>query len=163
LGVDASGNALGNPFDGISVDADSSEITIGGSASGQGNVIADNGGAGIHIAGSSVSVIGNTLYDNTDGGVLIDGGSKVTITGNGGVLIDGGSNVTITTNTIGNGLVLTGATDVTIQGNYLGVDQSGAALGNWQDGLFIDADSSGITVGGSGFGEGNTIADNFGA
>ena len=52
---------------------DASDITIGGSASGDGNLITNNGGDGVAISGATAtgnSVLGNSIYNN--GGLAID-------------------------------------------------------------------------------------------
>ena len=56
--------------------------------------------------------------------------------------------------------VESGVANTLIQGNYIGVDQTGAKpLGNGGDGLSIDA-APGITIGGTVQGAGNVISAN---
>lgn len=121
--------------DGITVDAASSSITIGGA--GVGNSINYYSGNGLSIAGSDVTVLGNGLTYNgsyTDGtgdGVLVDttasdvtiggtaSGDANTLTANyGNDLEIMGASVTVTDNAIGSVLV-DGGTSVTLSGNTL--------------------------------------------
>jgi hypothetical protein len=60
-------------------------------------------------------------------------------------------------------LEVLGSSNVLIQGNFLGVDASGTALGNGGDGIFIDGASTGVTLGGPGAGAGNVLGGNAGA
>lgn len=64
IGTDASGTAdLGNSYDGVLIDNDAQNNTIGGSAPGEGNVSAHNGGVGVLVDGSATT--GNTISRNS--------------------------------------------------------------------------------------------------
>lgn len=64
IGADASGTAdLGNSYDGVLIDNDAQNNTIGGSAPGEGNVSAHNGGVGVLVDGSATT--GNTISRNS--------------------------------------------------------------------------------------------------
>ena len=59
--------------------------------------------------------------------------------------------------------VASGVTSTLIEGNYIGVDQTGAdALGNSGDGISV-AEAAGITIGGTAEGAGNVISANLGS
>jgi hypothetical protein len=90
IGTDASG-AQPLPNANIGVRADGNNIAVGGTAAGEGNVIAFNGGGGVTVDGGTyigVSIRGNSIHDNGFGqigphGVGIDlspltGGDGVT-------------------------------------------------------------------------------------
>ena len=74
IGTDKTGAvALGNQRDGISVD-DGGDNTVGGTGSGQGNVIAFNGGDAIDVGSAQVRVIRNSIFDNVGAGISYSGG-----------------------------------------------------------------------------------------
>ena len=84
IGTNASGTvALGNAQDGVLIDQISSGILIGGTASGAGNIIADNAGAGVAVLSYPYSdsvnngILSNSIFAN--GALGIDlGGDGVT-------------------------------------------------------------------------------------
>ncbi len=131
IGVDASGNALGNSGDGIFIDPTSGNITIGGGVPGAGNTIADNGGAGIDVAGTNVAISGNTI-DGTNGtGVVVTGGTSsisgtttlVNVSVSGGALTVSGSSA-VQYLTVAGGTLIDSA-PLTVTGQYV---QSGGTL-----------------------------------
>jgi parallel beta-helix repeat protein len=135
------GNTIDNSSgsnDGISVNSASSNITIGGSGTGQGNTIDDNGGNGISIAGSNVTVLDNDIEGNTDDGILVSGGSSATITGN--TIYNPGLYC----------LEIQNSTTVTVLGNTISTTTGG-------DGIYVNSGSSTITIGGSSTGQSNNI------
>ena len=137
--------------------------TIGGSASGAGNVIAGNP-QGVQLFAGPVGTIiqGNRIGTTPDGlgslgsfsnGIAEADGVDTVIGGAGsgeGNLISGN----------GNGILLSNATGTQIQGNLIGTDITGTgALPNSNHGIQVDGNAStNIVIGGSGPGEGNTIA-----
>ncbi|MEJ2342607.1 MAG: hypothetical protein P8Y10_10400, partial [Gemmatimonadales bacterium] len=68
IGADATGsNALGNGLSGIVLFDDAADNTLGGTASGAGNVIAHNEAVGVllfPLAGANNRMLGNAIYDN---------------------------------------------------------------------------------------------------
>lgn len=62
----------------------------------------------------------------------------------------------------GSGIYVLGATNVTVRGNFLGLDATGtAAMGNGQDGVVIhNSSGSYCTIGGTAAGAGNVISGN---
>src|SRR6266446_4517279 len=88
IGTDITGsNKLGNG-DGVQIGARAQNNTIGGTATGAGNVISGNGGSGIAVTGGSgTSILGNII------GLNVSGTAPVGFFGNeiAGVLVSGGS------------------------------------------------------------------------
>ncbi|MCP4388217.1 MAG: DUF4347 domain-containing protein, partial [Gammaproteobacteria bacterium] len=73
IGVGSDGTtALGNGSAGVQIDNSASDNTIGSAVAGDGNLIANNTGAGIEVqsdAGTGNSFLGNLIYDNTGIGI----------------------------------------------------------------------------------------------
>ncbi len=166
IGLDQTGMvALGNTGAGVMVDGGSSANTIGGPVAGARNLISGNaegvlvtgsGTTGTLIAGNLIGtdVKGAVAVANVMAGIELAGGSATTI----------GGTTTLARNVIsGNddGLdVESGATNTLIQGNYIGIDQTGAKpLANTGDGVSIDG-ATGTTIGGTAQGAGNVISAN---
>jgi hypothetical protein len=89
IGTDATGTVrVGNAANGVEVDAPTVGNTIGGTASGAGNIISGNYHYGVRISGSGATdnlVVGNTLgtdvagkaaFANAQGGVAADAGTS---------------------------------------------------------------------------------------
>ncbi|MHC5538400.1 beta strand repeat-containing protein, partial [Singulisphaera rosea] len=81
IGTDLSGTLnLGNGGDGVQATYDG--ITIGGTAPGAGNVIANNGylaafdHSGVVVTSKNTSVLSNSIYDNSDLGIELDNGNE---------------------------------------------------------------------------------------
>ena len=89
IGVDANGDPLGNKSVGIVVYG--SGATIGGTAAGEGNVIAYNGasvnnGAGVLLDGggrTNVAIRGNSIFANTSSGSLANRGLGIDLNNDG--------------------------------------------------------------------------------
>ncbi|MDX2035145.1 MAG: right-handed parallel beta-helix repeat-containing protein [Isosphaeraceae bacterium] len=158
VGLEASGTAaLGNIGDGILVDT-SSAATIGGSATGSGNVVAGNGGAGVAIVGStaptSARVLGNTIglgpdgstsFGNAGPGVSDMGSSDIIGPGN---LIGGN---------LGDGVVLGGSANALV-GSTVGLGAGGVIRPNARSGVV--ASGFGSTVGSADESGANIISGN---
>ena len=149
FGIGANNASLvGNGRDGILIDGDSQNTTVGGVIP-LGNVTGGNVGNGIHV---SDVASGFTTF-NTFGGLFAFQGAAPN--GDNGLLIDStGGNQTVRTNVfsgnLGNGIRLAGdASGVTIEPNIIGLNTIGTeALPNFQDGLSISNTAHDITVGG---------------
>ena len=75
IGTNASGSNLGNVGDGVLI-SDSSNNTIGGTATGAVNVIAFNTGAGVTVdTGTGNAIRQNSIFANGHGIVLTNGGN----------------------------------------------------------------------------------------
>jgi large repetitive protein len=169
IGTDVTGTqANGNNNGGVSV-LDSPDNTIGGSASGAGNVISGNGQDGVLIssAGNGPGSPGTVIQGNDIGvdstGELDLGNNRngIEIVYGTGTLIGGaasGDRNIISGNQAGVYLQNT-ASYALIEGNYVGTDARGfKAIGNQFDGVLLSG--SGNTVGGTATGAGNLISGN---
>ena len=173
IGSNSGGTAaLANKFDGVLIRAGASGNTIGGTASGAGNVISGNGNDGVEIANSGTAnnlVQGNFIGTNSGGsaalankfdGVLIrTGASGNTIGGT----ASGASNVISGNGNDGIEIVDSGTTNNLVQGNTLGAQSNGVSdLGNGANGIAVRDLAGNNTIGGTGKGAGNIIAFNVG-
>jgi hypothetical protein len=177
IGADISGaSALGNSVQGVELD--SSDNTVGGTATGDGNLISGNlrgvlisgsAATGNLVAGNSIGTDGTGTYvlGNSLDGVDIAGASDNTIGG----LVAGARNL-ISGNEIGVLITMiagTSATDNLVVGNYIGTNATGLlVLDNEDEGVRIEKGASDNTIGGtspaainviSGNGWGVTITD----
>jgi hypothetical protein len=151
-----------------------SNSTIGGTSAGAGNVLAANGNDGLVIGSgaSGVEVQGNYIGTNASGtsawgnsiaGIEVDG-SHNTIGGTSTaarniISANGGSVGTSITSGFGYGILISGASGVLVQGNYIGTNADGdAALGNSGKGIKVSGSHN--TIGGSVAGAGNLISGN---
>ena len=185
IGVKADGTSpLGNSSStpafgsGVAVRNYASNIVIGG-LSGQGNIIANNGGWGVvPFSGTAIEILGNTILQNDSSGILT--GATGTIAGNTilsnhqhgihSVAADtvGGTTAAYRNVISGNGgdgvhIAGSGSSGSVVYGNYIGTDASGAApLANGGNGVTITA-SNNNAIGGLLSGQGNTIAFNQGS
>ncbi len=139
--IEENGQIEGNSRPGVAV-INSTGATIGGTAAGAANVIADNGEDGLDLLGDRASfVVGNTINSNGSTGVFTSSsGSGTQILGN---TIDGN---------VANGIFLSaGILDFTIQGNTIESNQA--------NGVNLHS-VSGVTIGGTAAGAGNVISNN---
>ncbi len=164
IGTDVSGTlALGNLNHGISVSSGANANTIGGTATGAGNIISNNID-GIHLDGVSNTLIqGNYIGTDVTGTVDLGNSDE-------GIEFISATNTTIGGSVVGARNVIAGnanagirdqsSSGTTIQGNYIGVDATGTAtLANaW--GIQTWSSSSNGVIGGSGANEGNLIGGN---
>ena len=175
IGTDPTGTvARPNIGDAIAVSGNA-HATIGGTGSGEGNLLSGNGdqksssARGVDFgpgtpAGSTVQ--GNLIgTDITGTKALPNHGDGVFLNGNTGTIIGGtaaGAGNVIGGNT-GNGIAAfgTAAGSYTIQGNRIGVQADGvSALGNGAFGIALQNTAGGDVVGGVSAGMGNTVAYN---
>jgi CSLREA domain-containing protein len=167
IGTTSSGTgALPNGGSGVVINS-APNNTVGGTA--LGNLILGNTGNGVEIVGADAT--GNTVQANligtTSSGtvVLPNGGSGVFINGAPGNIVGGSvaGQGNVLSGNGGSGLKIAGdgADGNVVQGNFIGTDESGAAvLPNGGDGVLLGEDASGTQVGGAGEGEGNVISGN---
>jgi hypothetical protein len=172
VGTKANGTeALGNAEDGVDI-FDARVNTVGGTASGTGNVISGNQDDGVQISGNLATdnQVGDTFV-GTDAGGTADLGN-----GNDGVEISSGADDNIIGGTVsgarntisgngGDGVKIIGglaATGNEVQGNFVGTDVTGnVALGNSGDGVDI-SQAEENTIGGTVSGARNVISGNNG-
>ena len=149
-----------------------SNILIGGTAPGAGNVISGNLGNGI----GSMSALSPIPTDDTIQGNLVGTdatGTKALGNGQDGIFLSGPTGVLIGGTAAGAGNVISNnggngintypsATGLTIQGNYIGTDVTGTqAMGNAKAGVYIWSPVS-VLIGGTTPGSGNVISNNGG-
>ncbi len=189
IGTDVTGTvALANRIAGVEIDTGASGNTIGGTASSATsyvNLISGNAFAGVLIEGSGTegnvvagnwigtttsgdsalpdgtSTRGYSAYDATiGGGIVIEGGASGNRIGTDGAVGDSGERNIISGND-NDGVNLFGAGTNVVAGNWIGLGQDGAGLGNSEDGVFLVADAAvGNTIGGTAAGSGNVISGN---
>ncbi len=175
IGVGSDGATdLGNGGDGIQA----LTATIGGTNSGDRNIISGNTGSGISISGGSDAVIqGNYIGLNAAGTGAVANGSAtagaINISGSDDCLIGGtssGARNVISGNATSIGIILIGATAFggdsatgnIVQGNYIGTTPSGTVESGFGNniGMMIVLDAIDNVVGGTSTGAGNLIAGN---
>lgn len=78
IGTDANGSGqLGNGLDGVTIDGGASDNTVGGTTSGAGDVIADNGGVGVHVvSGTGNSILSDSIFSNAATGIVLVGSAN---------------------------------------------------------------------------------------
>jgi CSLREA domain-containing protein len=174
IGVDATGDTpMANNGPGVRVW--SSGNTIGGSAAGAGNVISANAtqgspSGGIQIMGPNTIVQGNYIGTDASGedplgnwgpGIFVNSSANVI----GGSAPGAGNVISANTGAGGfqaNGIDFSGsgATNNTVQGNFIGTDVTGTqALGNSHRGIMLNA-APNNQIGGTVPGSGNLISGN---
>jgi autotransporter-associated beta strand protein len=163
VGVNSLGQALGNHFEGVYVDASANII--------EANTLAANGFSGVSLVDSAnVGNNGNSILSNWIGvAITASGGDYAAWEARG----NSHEGIYITThgNTVQNNLVSANATagislsginasNNNIYGNYVGTDVSGTeALGNGGDGVYLH-NASFNNIGGASPGQGNVICSN---
>jgi CSLREA domain-containing protein len=166
IGTDAAGTAaIGNKY-GVALVVGATGNTIGGTASGAGNVISGNGIDGIVIDNSSSNTVEQNLI-----GTDVSGTAKVPNVQHGIQILNGassnviGGTVANTANVIsGNGLngvdiLQAGTNGNHVSGNTIGLDVTGTVdLGNTAFGVAIAQAASGNVIGETG--GGNVISGN---
>ncbi len=157
---------------GNGVDVTGSFNTIGGTTPGAGNVISNNGHAGVFIHSGTGNVLEGNFIGTSAAGVIYAGLSQFA---NGmGVEIDGNSNIVggttpgarnLISGNADNGLTLKGSGNL-VEGNFIGTDITGTlALPNGWATTFTSAvviSGASNTLGGTAPGDGNVISGNPG-
>ncbi len=167
IGTDITGKLdLGNEDQGVLIESASGVVVEGTAA--QPQVISGNN-VGVEIEGQSATgnlVEGNLIGTDKSGTLALPNSQQ-------GILIEGAPNNTVggTTAAARNvisanlwGIQLDGstATGDLVEGNYIGTDVTGLLpLGNEIDGVIFSTGASNNTIGGTGSGQGNTIAFNI--
>ncbi|WP_415036523.1 DUF4347 domain-containing protein, partial [Azonexus sp.] len=177
IGLNAAGTAaVSGGSTGITIGGGASGNTIGGSTTAARNVISGNNDFGIYVSSSTTAnntVQGNYIGTNAAGTAAISNGSfgialdynptNTTIVGN---LISG--NTKATGSSLHRGGIYLSANGATVQGNTIGLDANGNVLtngggSNLSGGIVVTGDASTkVLIGGTGPGQGNTIAGNIG-
>ncbi len=180
LGVSpSSGTGAGNPNvgnggSGVVIANGPSNDTIGGTSAADRNILSGNSFYGVDITGAGVGGQGLNQDDVVEGNYIgTDASGTIAIANDAdGVLVDVARNITIggtiagsrnlISGNAGQGVTLSRTIGVTVEGNYIGTDVTGAkALGNGADGVY-DFGSENDTVGGKAPGSQNIISGNGG-
>lgn len=169
IGTNRAGTqALDNTI-GIRIMDSARHITIGGTASGAGNLISGNRQAGIDLFSavpqrivSDVTIQGNFIGTNFGGSSPLGNGIGIRLLVNPSIVI-GGADPAARNVISGNGIGITidqAGTDARIQGNYIGTDVSGTAAVPNGTGIILTDTGLGIEIGGTVAGAGNLISGN---
>ncbi len=161
IGTNAAGTAsVPNTSYGVSFDSSVTNVTLGGTTAGAGNVISGNGSDGVllNATASGITIAGNYI------GTTAAGTGALGNTGD-GIRADGGSSDhTITDNVISannNGIGLQGGGDHLITGNLIGTNAAGTGdLGNTGLGVYLDPGVSSTTIGGTTTAARNVVSGN---
>ena len=171
IGTDSTGTiSVPNVLDGVAIDAGASANTVGGIASGAGNLIAGNGRDGILLGPNSATtanvIQGNFIGTDVSGRLPLGNGrygvrihNQSTNNTLGGTVAGAGNIIAANVNS-GVNIADDGTTGTVVQGNYIGTDRCRTIrLPNGKNGVEI-LSASGNTIGGTVAGAGNTIANN---
>jgi len=166
VGVTASGKGRLANSTGIDVEGASGN-TIGGTVGGAGNVVSGNG-TGIKLAESGTSgnvVAGNLIGTDATGTGRIGNGQAGILINRGGANTVGGLTAqarnVISGQRAGAGIRILDSDGILVEGNYIGVDQSGDNILPNFVGVEVATGSSGTTIGGTAVGAGNVISGNY--
>ncbi len=164
----AASTNLGNNNDGVYINGGATTNTIGGTTAAAANVIAANLQYGVQIDGSGTSdnvvegnfigtnSAGNSSIGNHNDGVFIsDGATTNTIGGT----TAAAANVISENTANGVGIYASGTSSNVVEGNFIGTNAGGTiALGNGNDGVYINNAATGNTVDGGNLISGNVKA-----
>ena len=144
--------------------------TIGGTASGSGNVISGNNQNGVYISDQGTNgnlVQGDYIGTNAAGLLAVPNGTGVFLNNNaasntiGGITTVGTPNDLISGNLQDGVHIINCANNNTVEGDYIGVNVDGtSALGNGYSGVAIFGGGCDNTIGGTASGSGNVISGN---
>ncbi|MEM8534592.1 MAG: NosD domain-containing protein [Chloroflexota bacterium] len=169
IGLNASGqSALSNTYAGIRISGEATDNVVGGTQAGAGNIISGNQ-IGVALEGSIANTVaGNTIglasdrstpLGNENGGVYLIGGANNNLVGG---TVASARNVIASNNGWGVYIADSGSDQNRIQGNYIGVDQTGTAAGygNINYGVYVELSAQSNIIGGTSTQAGNVIAYN---
>jgi hypothetical protein len=160
IGTDATGTtAVPNS---VAISVASAILTIGGPTAADRNIISGNSTYGMDLNGASGTIQNNFIGTDATGTVALPNQRGIELVGASAGLLIGGAGAGTENLISGNlqeGIENDGMTNVTIQGNLIGVDISGeAALPN--GGRGISGGGTSFKIGGTGANEGNLISGN---
>ena len=148
----------------------SSGNTIGGTATGSGNLISGNTSGGVNMNGAGANgnqVLGNLIGTNAAGTAAVaNGNNGINIFGGASNNTVGGSSIAarnVVSGNLGSGIRIQDAagTGNVVRGNYVGTDAAGTArVANGNNGIEFGFATVGNTVGGPQAADGNLISGN---
>jgi hypothetical protein len=160
VGVNAAGTgALGNSVDGIAAMA--TNLVVGGTVAGSGNLIGGNGRDGVLVAASGVQVVGNLIGTDKNGIFVLPNYVGVRVSGPDAQI--GGPAESARNVISGNrstGVLILGS-GARVRGNLIGMITPSKWAPNLGDGVLIDGAPS-ATIGGAEVGAGNVVSSNEG-
>ncbi len=172
IGLDPSGTTIlsvagARQKNGIVLVTSGSGHIIGGPNPADRNIISGNwdpnfGGTGIRTNGSgTLTIQGNYIGVDASGSRAAPDGLGIWCSDSAALTLGGPSSGqgNLISSNVGTGAVLSGCSDATIQGNFIGTDATGTARLANVEGFYLSG-SFNVTLGGLAAGEGNTIAYN---
>lgn len=173
IGLNAAGTAaIANTGFGVAFFNDVINSSLGGTASGAGNIISGNtGGTGflINDAGvTGITIAGNYIGVGANGTTALANSVGISISGGSDSNTVGGTTSAAANVISGNGSVgmtITGGSNLnTVSGNIIGLAANGSTdVGNGSSGVNVSVGASSNTIGGDVSGERNIISGNGGA
>ena len=171
IGTNPAGTAsIPNAYSGVGIFSGATANTIGGTATGAGNLISGNTDQGIFIGDAGTNgntVAGNVIGLNAAGTAAVKNGFAGVEIGNGaqnnviGGTTAAARNIISGNQNQGVALDTAGTTGNRVSGNYIGTNPAGtAAIGNGFPGVEIFSSASGNIIGGTAPGAGNVISGN---
>lgn len=169
---------------GLTIDGTTNTVNFDGN-----NLGGSTGYSYLKVSGDNLTIRNLNVY-NYDGGAIVVNGDNATISSNnlgvqsddatsseifGAVSVNGAANTTISNNLIGGSATgaiyvgnSAGTTDVSITGNYIGVNSSGVDLNNLNYGILLETGTmnggnggvEGVVIGGSNVSDRNFISGN---
>jgi len=167
IGLNAAGTSVfssTNPQYGVMIENSATNVTIGGTATGAGNVISGHTREGIWVTTTGTATIqgnyigtdvtGTVDLGNTRWGIYVDDAGSATIGGT----ATGAGNL-ISGNDLG-GIYASNSGSVTVQGNIIGLNAAGTAkLANTGPGIYLNTGAA-STIGGNTSSARNIISGN---
>jgi hypothetical protein len=170
IGTDVSGSsALPNGENGVEITAQAQRNTVGGGATGEGNLISGNAYQGVNLDQSDTSyntISGNLIGTDASGAAPLGNSIGVLLASGATNNTIGGSTVAernVISGNINDGLNLGGSGTAwnTVLGNYIGTDVTGTVdLGNGRHGIRLYTDTHDNTIGGVSAAARNIISGN---
>jgi titin len=168
IGTNAAGSAALGNTEGVAIEGGATGNIIGGSNSGEGNLISGNTRIGVTLADEGTSankVLGNYIGPNTTGSSSIGNSVGIAVlpgaTANSiGDSAPGSRNIISGNTETGIHVEGPGTTSNQIMGNYIGTDSTGAnSLAN-PVGIFVGFTAKNNVIGGTSAGQGNVVSGN---
>ena len=169
IGTNIAGTAaIGNGLSGVFIEGGAASNSVGGTASGAGNLISGNDTHGVDLSGAihdvvqgnlvGTNALGSGAVGNADSGVLLENDSNNNLVGG----TTAAARNVLSGNLLRGVHLSGGSSDNLVEGNLIGTNAAGkAAIGNLDSGVLIDTNSDNNTIGGTTAGAANTIAGNL--